>query len=40
MIEDGRLRALLGGTWPLAELASAQVAFMAKRHVGNLVVTV
>jgi hypothetical protein len=25
--------------WPLRELAAAQAAFIAKRHVGNIVVT-
>ena len=38
-IEAGRLKPLLAATYPLRDLASAQEAFMAKRHVGNIVVT-
>ena len=38
LIEDGLLRPLLAQTFPLAELAAAQQAFVAKRHVGNIVV--
>lgn len=40
LIEQGLLTPLLGGTWPLAEMAQAQEAFMAKKHVGNLVITI
>ena len=38
-IERGEVRPLLAATWPLAELREAQQAFIDKRHVGNLVVT-
>jgi NADPH:quinone reductase-like Zn-dependent oxidoreductase len=38
-IESGKVRPLLAATYPLAELAEAQEAFIAKRHVGNIVVT-
>ena len=37
-IEDGRLRPLLAGTYPLSDFHRAQAEFVAKRHVGNLVV--
>ncbi len=39
LIEQGLLKPLLAQTFPLQELGSAQEAFMAKRHVGNIVVT-
>ena len=39
LIERGRLRPMLARTFPLRELAKAQEVFMAKRHVGNIVVT-
>lgn len=39
MIESGALKPLLAATFPLQELAKAQEAFLAKRHVGNIVVT-
>lgn len=38
-IERGEIRPLLAATWPLREFAAAQAAFIAKRHVGNIVVT-
>ena len=38
-IERGEIRPLLAATYPLAELAAAQEAFIAKRHVGNIAVT-
>ncbi|GMG82026.1 alcohol dehydrogenase family protein [Paralimibaculum aggregatum] len=38
-IERGEIRPLLAATWPLAELRAAQAAFIAKSHVGNIVVT-
>ena len=38
-IERGEVRPLLAATFPLRELAAAQAAFIAKRHVGNIVVT-
>jgi len=37
-IEAGKLKPLLAATYPLADLAQAQTAFMEKRHVGNIVV--
>ena len=39
LIEQGLLKPLLAETFPLARLADAQQAFMAKKHVGNIVVT-
>ena len=39
LIEQGRIKPLLAASFPLAELVSAQQAFMAKQHVGNIVVT-
>ena len=39
MIETGALKPLLAATYPLRDLAAAQEAFMAKTHVGNIVVT-
>lgn len=39
MIEQGQLKPLLAASFPLDQLASAQEAFMAKSHVGNIVVT-
>ncbi len=39
MIEAGTLRPLLAHTFPLADLAKAQEAFIAKTYVGNIVVT-
>ncbi len=38
LIEQGRLKPLLAQTFPLRNLVQAQEAFMAKRHVGNIVV--
>lgn len=38
-IERGEIRPLLAASWPLAELREAQQAFVDKRHVGNIVVT-
>lgn len=38
-IERGEVRPLLAATYPLEELHAAQEAFMAKKHVGNIVVT-
>ena len=38
LIEDGRLKPMLAQSFPLRELAQAQEAFIAKRHVGNIVV--
>jgi NADPH:quinone reductase-like Zn-dependent oxidoreductase len=39
-IAQGRLRPLVAATFPLAEIAAAQTAFLEKRHVGKLVLTV
>ena len=38
LIEQGLLRPLLAQSFPLRQLAAAQEAFMAKAHVGNIVV--
>ncbi len=38
-IERGEIKPLLAATYPLADLVSAQEAFIAKRHVGNIAVT-
>jgi len=38
-IERGEIGPLLAATYPLKELAAAQEAFIAKRHVGNIAVT-
>jgi NADPH:quinone reductase-like Zn-dependent oxidoreductase len=38
-IERGEIRPLLAETYPLMDLAKAQEAFIAKRHVGNIAVT-
>ena len=39
-IERGEIKPLLAETFPLADLAQAQEAFIAKKHVGNIVVVV
>lgn len=39
LIRQGRLRPLLAGTYPLAELRRAQADFAAKQFVGKLVIT-
>lgn len=36
-IEEGRIRPLLAGTFPLESIADAQREFIRKRHVGNFV---
>ena len=38
-IERGEIAPVLAATWPLHELAAAQAAFIAKRHTGNIAVT-
>ena len=38
-IERGEIRPVLAATWPLHGLVAAQEAFIAKRHIGNIVVT-
>ena len=37
-IEDGAIKANLAATYPLKDLRTAQAAFIAKEHVGNIVV--
>ena len=39
LIEQGLLRPVLARTFALRDLAEAQEVFMAKKHVGNIVVT-
>jgi NADPH:quinone reductase-like Zn-dependent oxidoreductase len=36
-IEHGEIRPLVAATYPLAEIHAAQEAFLAKRHVGKIV---
>ena len=38
-IERGEIKPVLAATYPLRELVAAQQTFIAKRHVGNIVVT-
>lgn len=38
-IERGEIKPLLAATWPLEQLKDAQQAFIEKKHVGNIVVT-
>ncbi len=38
-IERGEIRPLLAASYPLEELVAAQTAFLAKEHVGNIVVS-
>ena len=38
-IEGGEICPTLAATWPLGQLRQAQQAFIAKQHVGNIVVT-
>ncbi len=38
MIESGAIRPLLAASFPLAEIRAAQEVFVAKHHVGNIVV--
>ena len=38
-IERGEIRPVLAATYPLHDLVAAQEAFIAKRHTGNIVVT-
>jgi NADPH:quinone reductase-like Zn-dependent oxidoreductase len=40
LIETGRLRPVLAATFPLERFRDAQEAFIAKRHVGNIVIDV
>lgn len=39
-IERGEIRPVLAATWPLAEIALAQRAFLEKQHVGKIVLIV
>ena len=39
-IESGAVRPIVGGVFPLSEIHQAQEAFVAKRHVGSLVITI
>lgn len=39
-IEQGRIVPVVAGTYPLERIAEAQTAFLSKRHVGKLVLTV
>jgi len=39
LIETGQLTPQLAASFPLRDLAQAQEAFMAKSHIGNIVVT-
>ncbi len=38
-IERGEIKPMLAATWPLEELATAQQAFIDKKHTGNIAVT-
>ena len=38
-IERGEIKPILAATWPLRDLVAAQEAFIAKRHTGNIAVT-
>jgi len=38
-IERGEVKPLLAKSWPLAKLHLAQQAFIDKKHVGNIAVT-
>ena len=38
-IDHGEIKPVLAATWPLRDLAAAQAAFSAKRHTGNIAVT-
>ena len=38
-IERGEIKPILAATWPLRDLVAAQAAFIAKRHTGNIAVT-
>jgi NADPH:quinone reductase-like Zn-dependent oxidoreductase len=39
IIERGEIRPLIAATYPLAEIVAAQEAFLTKRHVGKIVLT-
>ena len=40
LIEGGRIRPAVAATYPLSEMIAAQKAFLAKRHVGKIVLDV
>ncbi len=40
LIEQGLLKPVLAESFPLSHLAQAQEAFIAKKHIGNIVVTI
>ena len=39
-IEEGSVRAIVGGSYPLSDIHAAQEAFLTKSHVGKLVITI
>ena len=39
-IEEGSVRSIVGGSYPLSEIHAAQEAFLTKSHVGKLVITI
>jgi len=39
-IEEGSVRAIVGGSYPLSEIHAAQEAFLTKSHVGKLIITI
>lgn len=39
-IEEGAVRAIVGGSYPLSDIHAAQEAFLTKSHVGKLVITI
>ena len=39
-IEEGSVRSTVGGSYPLSDIHAAQEAFLAKSHVGKLVITI
>lgn len=39
-IEEGSVRSTVGGSYPLSDIHTAQEAFLAKSHVGKLVITI
>ena len=39
-IESGRIRAVVGGVYRLEDIHAAQEAFLAKRHIGSLVISI
>ncbi len=39
-IERGEIRPVVAATYPLADIAMAQTAFLTKRHIGKLVLTI